>query len=87
MIPDLVEELQEKVANNIANKWAPTWRTWTEELAADVAGLLCMGPYFAISLAGLLSATACSDPFGRPVAWEPHWWCFRVGVRVVTPST
>jgi hypothetical protein len=77
MIPDLVEELQEKVANNIANKWAPTWRTWTEELAADVAGLLCMGPYFAISLAGLLSATACSDPFG------PVWTPGRVGTTLV----
>ena len=77
MIPDLVEELQEKVENNIASKWAPTWGKWTEELAADVAGLLCMGPYFAISLAALLSATACSDPFGPP--WTPG----RVGTTLV----
>ena len=34
-----------------------------------MAGLLCMGPYFAISFAALMSATACSDPFGPP--WTP----------------
>lgn len=69
LMPDIIKELQDIVEANVSEKWRPTWKVWTEELAADLAGLLCMGPYFAIGFAALMSVTACSDPCGPP--WTP----------------
>jgi hypothetical protein len=77
LMPAIIKEFKEIVAANVSPKWVPTWLTWTEEVAADLAGLLCMGPYFAISFAALMSVSACSDPFA------PLWRPGRVGTMLL----
>jgi hypothetical protein len=69
LMPEIIKELRDIVEANVSEKWRPTWNVWTEEMAADLAGLLCMGPYFAIGFAALMSVTACSDLCGPP--WTP----------------
>ena len=77
LMPKIIKDFEKIVAANVSAEWRPTWLTWTEELAADLAGLLCMGPYFAISFAALMSVSACSDPFA------PLWRPGRVGTTLV----
>ena len=77
LMPGIIKEFKEIVAASVSAEWRPTWLTWTEEVAADLAGLLCMGPYFAISFAALMSVSACSDPFA------PLWRPGRVGTMLL----
>jgi hypothetical protein len=70
-LPHLASQLRDKIQHDsdLDPEWRPSWQKWSEELAADIYGLVCMGPHFAISLAALMSATACGDPFGP--CWSP----------------
>ncbi len=66
--PGLVEEMQAKTQALLAPHFAPKakpdtatlnamlWMAWMDEAAADVYGVLNMGPGFAINLAGFMAA-------------------------------
>jgi hypothetical protein len=44
--------------------WRSIWETWLEEAIADVYGMICLGPHFAVGMAAWLSVTnAYSDAY------------------------
>lgn len=58
----IVDSVTDKVIHE--KEWLPVWKHWAVEMAADVYGLLFMGPYFVVSLAAFLSWAKARDPFG-----------------------
>src|SRR5436190_9720771 len=79
----LVEEMQARTRALLAPNFAPQanpdtatlnamiWSLWMDEAAADVYGVLNMGPTFAINLAGFLSAFAAKRR-GQTDPGEPY---------------
>ncbi len=59
LIPKLSDEIVESVGSitGLSKGWGGIWVAWAEEAAADVYGLLNMGPAFAVSLAAWLTAS------------------------------
>lgn len=61
-IPGLLDELVSCLDQQVdAGGWNPLWRAWMEETAADVLGLLNIGPAAAVSLAAYLAASRSYD--------------------------
>ncbi len=65
-VRDVPAEIEEAVGavTGLAQGWNKVWQHWAIEAAADVYGLLFMGPYFIVSLTAWLSAAKAIDPFG-----------------------
>ena len=50
--------------NSLSEAWGTIWRdVWLEEVAADVYGIVSMGPYFLVGMAGWLSAARATNPY------------------------
>ena len=50
--------------NSLSEAWETIWRdVWLEEVAADVYGIVSMGPYFLVGMAGWLSAARATNPY------------------------
>ena len=71
LIPKLSDEIVESIGSmpNLSTGWGGIWGAWAEEAAADVYGLLNMGPAFAVSLAAWLTASKKNNlPIGNELA-------------------
>lgn len=69
LIGDLRKDLMGSVSttapgNLLSDTWGTIWRDiWLEEVAADVYGIVSMGPYFLVGMAGWLSAARATNPY------------------------